>query len=48
MLSQKPLCLLRIQPRWDLAEVQDADRASRQKPAFAEDLEARILIEASV
>jgi hypothetical protein len=46
MFPQKALQCLRIQTLWDLAEVHDSEtRASRQVPAFTEDLNAPVLIE---
>jgi hypothetical protein len=45
IFPQKRLQLLRIQAVRDLAEVHDADRAIRQRPAFTEDLDAFVLIQ---
>lgn len=44
VFPQKFICFPRIQANRDLAEVHEADRASGQKPAFTEDLDARVLI----
>ena len=45
MFPQKPHHFLGIQSARDLAKVHDANRPSRQKPAFTEDLHAAVLIE---
>jgi len=45
VFPQKSLRFFRIQAIRDVAEIHNADRASGQKPALTEDVDARVLIE---